>query len=171
MGNRRIAEWSLMTLVLVVLLAVFGRQVRAVQVQAERAAVQSTVGALRTALVLSHVTAQLARNQAVVAPTQPTQPTVANAPNAALVVNPFLLLKALPGNFAGGFAMAHADAMPLGAWAFDADCGCVGYRLLYPDALERPEGAQAVWFRIDNSSAVLQMVPVAQYVWQGQVLR
>ena len=160
-----------MTLVLVVLLAVFGRQVRAVQVQAERAAVQSTVGALRTALVLSHVTAQLARNQAVVAPTQPTQPTVANAPNAALVVNPFLLLKALPGNFAGGFAMAHADTMPLGAWAFDADCGCVGYRLLYPDALELPEGAQAVWFQIDNRSAVLQMAPVTRYVWQGQVLR
>lgn len=165
MGNRRIAEWSLLTLVLVVLLSVFGHQVRAVQVQAERAAVQSTVGALRTALVLRHVTAQLAGNAVVAQPMAPTEP------NTAQVSNPFLLLKALPGNFAGSFAMEHADAMPLGAWAFDADCGCVGYRLLYPDALEQPEGAQAVWFRIDNSSVVLQMVPVARYVWQGQVLR
>lgn len=167
MGNRRIAEWSLLTLVLVVLLSVFGRQVRAVQTLAERAAVQATVGALRTALVLSHVTAQLARDPSVVAPTQPTAP---DAANVAQVSNPFLLLKALPSNFAGSFAMAHADTMPLGAWAFDADCGCVGYRLLYPDALELPEGADAVWFRVDNSSAVLQMAPMARYVWQGQVL-
>lgn len=159
MGNRRIAEWSLLTLVLVVLLSVFGRQVRSVQMLAERAAVQTTLGTLRTALVLSHVTAQLERV------------TVESiAPNAELTANPFLLLKALPGNFAGNFAMNQSDTMPLGAWAFDADCGCVGYRLLYPDALEQPEGAQAVWFQLDSASAVLQLMPMARYVWQGQVL-
>jgi hypothetical protein len=166
-GNRRIAEWSLLTLLLVVLLSVFGHQVRSVQMLAERAAVQSTVGALRTALVLSHVTAQLNRDTAVA---EPTGPKEATAPTAAPVSNPFLLLQTRPGNFAGSFAMEHTDTMPLGAWAFDADCGCVGYRLLYPDGLELPEGAVAVWFRVDSSSAVLQMVPVAQYVWQGQVL-
>ncbi len=156
-SNRRLAEWSLLTLVLVVLLAVFGRQVRSVQIQAERAAVQGTLGALRTALVLSHVTAQLAGN-------------MDGNTAVAQISNPFLLLKARPGNFAGDFAMAQVDAVPLGAWAFDGDCGCVGYRLLYPEALDAPDGAESVWFRLEGLGAVLQLVPLTRYVWQGQTL-
>ncbi len=164
-GNRRLAEWSLVTLVLVALISVFGHQVRAVQIQAERAAVQTTVGALRTALVLSHVMVQIAPDAA-----DALQGRGDATLSPGLVPNPFLLLKALPPNFAGSFAMDHADAMPLGAWAFDADCGCVGYRLLYPDALEVPPGAQAVWFRVEKAGAVFQMVPLTPYVWQGQVV-
>jgi hypothetical protein len=164
-GNRRLAEWSLVTLVLVALISVFGHQVRAVQIQAERAAVQSTVGTLRTALVLSHVMAQL--DAATADGLHRRGGALLPAGSAP---NPFLLLKDMPPNFAGSFAMEHADTMPLGAWAFDADCGCVGYRLLYPDALEVPEGAQAVWFRVEKMGAVFQMVPLTPYVWQGQVV-
>jgi hypothetical protein len=164
-GNRRLDEWSLLTLVLVVLLSVFGRQVRSVQIQAERAGVQGTLGALRTALVLSHVTAQLAGDM-----DGKTEGKAEGNTAVAPIANPFLLLQARPGNYAGDFAMARADTMPLGAWAFDRDCGCVGYRLLYPNALDTPDGAESVWFRLEGMGAVLQLVPLTEYVWQGQVL-
>ena len=153
MWNRRLTEWALVTLVLVALIWVFGRQVRAVQSLSERAAVQSTLGGLRTALVLNHITRQ-ARGAA----------NLADAPN------PFFLLKTVPANFAGDGSMANADAMALGAWVFDAECPCIGYRLLYPEALEVPEGAQTVWFRIGGVAGALQIDPLTRYVWQGQVL-
>ena len=153
MWNRRLTEWTLVTLVLVALIWVFGRQVRAVQSQSERAAVQSTVGVLRTALVVDHVTQQ-----------------ARGAANRAAPLNPFLLLKTVPTNFAGVGSMADADAMVLGAWVFDAECACIGYRLLYPEALDAPEGAQAVWFRIGGPAGALQIQPLTRYVWQGQVL-
>ena len=153
MSSRRLTEWTLVTLVLVALIWVFGRQVRAVQSQSERAAVQSTLGVLRTALVVDHVTQQ-ARGGA----------------NLAAVPNPFLLLKTVPTNFAVVGSMANADAIALGAWVFDAECACIGYRLLYPEALEVPEGAQAVWFRIGGPAGALQIQPLTRYVWQGQVL-
>ena len=153
MSSRRLTEWALVTLVLVALIWVFGRQVRAVQSQSERAAVQSTVGVLRTALVVDHVTQQ-----------------ARGAANRAAPLNPFLLLKTVPTNFAGVGSMANADAMVLGAWVFDAECACIGYRLLYPEALEEPEGAQTVWFRIGGPAGALQVQPLTRYVWQGQVL-
>lgn len=153
MSTRRLTEWALVTLVLVALIWVFGRQVRAVQSQSERAAVQSTVGVLRTALVVDHVTQQ-----------------ARGAANRVAPLNPFLLLKTVPTNFAGVGSMADADAMALGAWVFDAECACIGYRLLYPEALEEPEGAQAVWFRIGGPAGALQIQPLTRYVWQGQVL-
>ena len=153
MWNRRLTEWTLVTLVLVALIWVFGRQVRAVQSQSERAAVQSTVGVLRTALVVDYVTQQ-----------------ARGAANRVAPLNPFLLLKTVPTNFAGVGSMANADAMVLGAWVFDAECACIGYRLLYPEALDAPEGAQAVWFRIGGPAGALQIQPLTRYVWQGQVL-
>ena len=48
----RIVEWSLLAAVIVLLVLLFARQVRVIQGQGELAAVKSTLGALRTALVL-----------------------------------------------------------------------------------------------------------------------
>lgn len=153
MGSRHLREWALVTLVVLALIWVFGHQVRAMQIQAERAAVQSTLGALRTALVLD----QLTRH-------------VSGAARPDTAPNPFLLLKAVPGNFAGNQSMGRADAMALGAWVFDGECICVGYRLLYPEGLDAPGGAETVWFRIAALGGVLQLQPLTRYVWQGQVL-
>lgn len=157
MQSRHLREWALVTLVVLALIWMFGRQVRAVQIQAERAAVQSTLGALRTALVLDQLTRQV-------------RGTNSGAARPAAVPNPFMLLKAVPVNFAGNQSMLRADAMALGAWVFDGECACVGYRLVYPEGLEVPEGAAAVWFRIDAQGGVLQILPLTRYVWQGQVL-
>jgi len=154
-----LAEWGLVALVVVALMAVLGRQVRTVQSQAERAAVQTTLGALRTALVLSQVTGHVAGVVGTV-----------GAGGAALPQNPFLLLKTVPTNFAGAHSMARADGMSLGAWVFDGECVCVGYRLLYPDVLNEPEGAEAVWFRVGGPAGALLITPLTRYVWQGQLL-
>jgi hypothetical protein len=152
--SRRLAEWTVLTVLVLLVVWAFGRQVRQVQAQAERSAVQSTMGALRTAYVLSHVVRQIAN----------PQPRLQPVPN-----NPFLLLQAVPPNFAGERAMADADMIVAGTWVFDAACGCIGYRLQYPEWLEEPAGNESIWFRVGGLAGAQQISPVARYVWRGQV--
>lgn len=158
--SRSVAEWALLGLVIVALVWVFGRQVRAVQVQGERAAVQAMLGTLRTALVLSRVTAHLGTPDAA--------QSVRVPPGAAR--NPFLLLEKMPANYAGEVAMAQTLGMVPGTWAFDGACACIGYRLLYPEGLDVPPDAGAVWFRVEGLAGPLQIKGLLSYVWQGQVV-
>ena len=148
-------EWGILVVVVRVLAGVFGRQVRVVQGQAERASVQSTLGALRTAFVVDHLQQAVNASKSLVAVPQR---------------NPFLLLKALPANYAGEFAVLKMDALAPGSWVFDPDCGCIGYLLLYPQWLESPLDTTAVWFRIGVPPEALQITPSKAYVWQGQLL-
>ena len=66
----RIVEWSLLAAVIVLLVLLFARQVRVIQGQGELAAVKSTLGALRTALVLDHLRQNVQSGKAPVGFTQ-----------------------------------------------------------------------------------------------------
>jgi hypothetical protein len=148
-------EWGILAVLVLVLVGVFGRQVRVVQGQGELAAVQSTLGALRTAFVIEHLQ-QAVKSQGlgVVVPQR----------------NPFMLLKSLPANYAGEFATMNIDTVAPGRWVFDPDCGCIGYLPLHPEWLESPANMTAVWFRISAPPGPLSITPLHTYVWQGQVV-
>lgn len=148
-------EWGIVAVTVLVIAGVFGRQVRVVQGQGELAAVQSTLGALRTAFVIDHLQQMV------------------GAPKLRVAVpqrNPFLLLKNVPANYAGESAVQKLDGVAPGSWVFDPDCGCIGYLLLYPQWLESPPDTAAVWFRVGAPPEALQITPLKAYVWQGQSL-
>lgn len=151
----RVLEWGIVVVVLLTLMGAFERHVRVVQSQGELAAVKSTLGALRTALVLDFL-----------------QQTVnAGRPNVVIQQrNPFRLLKELPANYGGEFAALHMETVAPGSWVFDPDCSCVGYLPLYPQDLESPTNTPALWFKVGGAPGPLQMTATNTYVWQGQLL-
>jgi hypothetical protein len=153
--NHRLLEWALVTAVLVALIAAFERQVGVVQGQAERLTVQLTLKALRDTLTLEQIL------RATRQPSASTQPKT---------VNPFTLLQDTP-NFAGNAAIATVSTAPPGSWVFDPECGCIGYRLRYPQGLEPAQEADAIWFRVETINGVLSLSPQANYRWFEQVLR
>lgn len=151
-------EWSVLTCVLLVLLGVFGLRVRWVQGMAERAAVVSMLGALRTALVVGHV-----KSGALPLATF----------DSATRRNPFLWFDTPPTQYGGEVRLGRSDAMVPGQWVFDPDCVCVGYRLLQPQWLEQPVATETLWFRITAVAATgpLQITALEHYVWQGEVVQ
>jgi len=151
----RALEWALLAMVIAVLALLFLRQMRVVQAQAELATIQSTLGALRTALVVDHL-----------------RQSIANANSAAApgVTNPFELLQRRPTNYLGEMTAAHArDAAP-GNWVFDRDCVCVGYLPLHDQWFEAADGGTLAWFRITGAPGPLQITAKQRYVWQGNLL-
>jgi hypothetical protein len=152
---RRLVEWGVVAVLLVVVLGLFGRQMRDVQGRAELAAVQTTLGALRTALVLEHI----------------RQTVSGNAQNVAVPQrNPFLLLDSIPPNYAGERAVLKAETTAPGSWMFDPVCSCIGYVLLYPEWLDSPRDLPALWFSVLGRTAPLSIQASGAYVWQGQVV-
>jgi hypothetical protein len=151
--TRRGLEWSLLLLIILLVVGFYARAFRAVQAQGEAAAVKTTLGALRTALLFDHLKAAVD----------------GTAATRAAQANPFLLLDPKPANYAG----ERTPSGPLqlaGTWVFDVTCRCIGYQPLYPLDLNTPEDAPALWFRISTPSGPLQLRAVQRYVWQGQVL-
>lgn len=151
----RIVEWSLILLVIGVLVVVFARQVRVVQGQMELAAIKSTLGALRTALVIDHL-----------------QKHVAVARSTVTVVqrNPFELLRGQLANYAGVVTSAQtADIVP-GSWIFDVECGCIGYRPMFAQWLDSPSGDAMAWFYVKGSIGPFELVARETYLWQGDVV-
>jgi hypothetical protein len=153
--SSRIVEWGILAAVVVVLITVFGRQMQVVQGQAERGAILSTLGTLRTAFVIAHLRANSTTN---------------TTPVASQQRNPFLLLERVPANYVGELGIQKIIAAPPGSWAFDPDCGCIGYLPLYPQWLQSPPDAQAIWFRISPGPGALSISVLNNYVWQGQAL-
>ncbi len=154
--NRRLTEWGLIALLVIALAAVLARQVREVRGQAELAHIKSTLGALRTALVLAHLeTAAASRpgGSQVVAPVQR---------------NPFAALRPPLANYVGLADPQALALMPGGRWVFDPDCGCVGYRPAEAALLESPQDAVALWFRVGASTGPTQITALQPYVWMGQ---
>ena len=145
----------LLTVILVVVL-VFLREQRFVQGQAELAAVKTTIGALRTALVFSHLQAQTAK---------------AGDPVAMPQRNPFLLLQFPPAGYQGEMNLAQAAIASPGSWAYDPGCGCVGYVPMNPQWLASPNGAATIWYRVSGGSGPARMDALDRYVWQGQPLQ
>lgn len=152
--RRRMLEWSLLLLVILVVAGMFARQFRNVQAQGELAAVKTTLGALRTALLLDHL-------KGVVDGTNASRPVQRN---------PFLLLAPVPANYAGALASAKGQGFKPGTWVFDTFCNCIGYEPLFPQALDMPSDAPAVWFRVSAPPGPLQIRAMQAYLWQGQVL-
>lgn len=148
----------MLLLLLLVLAAVFVHQLREVRGQAELAQIKSTLGALRTALVVAHL------ETAVRGPSNPVLSAV------AVSRNPFLVLSALPANYAGLASPEALDALPGGSWVFDPVCACVGYRPLDADRVDSPAGVQALWFRVSQPPGPLQISPQLAYRWMGQTV-
>lgn len=153
--TRRSAEWSLLVVTILVLIGVFGQQFRVVQAQGELAAIKSTVGALRTALVIDHLKHAVGPGPQFVGISQR---------------NPFLVLDHIPANYAGVLIELNAEAVPPGNWVFDSFCHCVGYQPMYPYALDGARDAAMVWFRVSDPPGPLQITPLQAYRWQGELV-
>lgn len=153
--NVRLVEWSLVATLIVVLALVFLHQVRAVQRQAELAAVRTTLGALRTAFVIQHL--QLAS-------------AAQSRPAAVAQRNPFQLLQNRQANYFGEIRAADAAAVPPGNWVFDAECGCVGYMPADSEAFDSPSGEAMAWYRVETTVGPSQLAAKEAYVWQGQMM-
>ena len=152
-GSRRMLEWSLVAGVIVVLSMVFFRQVQLLQGQAELAAIQATLGALRTTLVIDHL-----------------QRSVDAKAAAATSSNPFELLQRRPPNYLGEMSATKArDATP-GNWVFDPECACVGYLPRHGQWLESANAESLAWFRVTGAPGPRQITARERYVWQGQAL-
>jgi len=152
----RMVEWLLVAALILTLVVVFVHQVRVVQRQAELAAVRSTLGALRTALVFQHLQQQ----------TQASGQTVAVEQR-----NPFELLQRRPANYAGEFAQDRAAEVPPGSWVFDAQCVCIGYLPQDATDFDNPRGEAMAWYLVEGAPASpLQITPRAAYLWQGERL-
>jgi hypothetical protein len=151
-------EWGFVALVIAVLMAAFGRQVSQVQGQAERAAIQSTLGVLRTALVVEHL-----RQAAGSVGSGPASVALAQR-------NPFLLLRTLPINYVGEYSARQITELAPGSWLFDPVCACVGYLPLYPQWVEPTPNGTALWFQVSSPPGPLQITAQSRYEWQGQVL-
>ena len=153
--GRMAVEWGLLTLVIVVLIVVLGREIRQVRGQAERAAIQTTLGVLRTALVVEHLRQAVDAGRGAVAVAQR---------------NPFQLLQSVPPNYAGEYGALELSGVAQGRWVFDADCACVGYQPMYPEWIDSPKDIGVLWFRISAPPGPLQISAQDRYVWQGQPL-
>ncbi|MBB1074281.1 hypothetical protein HUU62_07610 [Rhodoferax sp. 4810] len=152
---RRPAEWLLMALLIVVLLMVFMRYVRQVQGQSELAAIKTTLGALRTALVIGHLQQQV---------------LPAREPGLPLTRNPFELVKQKPGNYLWVLSKEEAALVPPGSWVYVEGCPCVGYLPLDDLWLDSPSSDPMIWFEVTGMPGVLQLVPKERYLWGGYLV-
>jgi hypothetical protein len=153
LSSRRVLEWSILAVVVLVMMGIFGRQVQIVQGQAELATIKSTLGSIRTAFVLDHLMQQVEGNAKNVASGQR---------------NPFLLMKAIPSNYV---EQAVKGELPSGSWMFDAECVCIAYTPVHSQFLENASADPTLWFRISPPPGPYQIAPTERYVWQGEVLQ
>jgi len=150
-------EWMMVALVIMLLVLVFAHKVRQVQGQAERAAVQLMLGALRTTFVIDYA------DRNVLAWTAP--------PVAPPQTNPFKLLQRYPANYLGEMNAEQAVvAAPAGGWVFDPDCVCVGYLPMDTEWLDSPSGDLMAWYRVSVGPGPLQLTAKENYRWQDQAL-
>ena len=152
--NRRLLEWCLLMLVVVLVVVGLNQQFRVVRGQGELAAIKTTLGALRTALVIDHMKAALADRLSKA---------------SATPVNPFLLLSHVPATYAGELQHLQGQPVPSGSWVFDPYCRCVGYQPLSIESLDAGVAPFTLWFAIEDT-APLQISPIKTYHWQGELI-
>lgn len=141
-------EWSILALVVLGFAGLFGHYTQRVHSQAERAAVLTTLGALRTALVLEQL--------------HPTVRTVTTS-----IANPLDALAQYPATYAGTVTGRDVAAVAPGQWVFDDDCACIGYKPTYLDWLQSNQQLQALWFQRRGRGSATLLVPLDRYVWDG----
>lgn len=154
----RVSEWSLLLAVVVVLVMWLAQQSRALQAQGELAAVRSTLGTLRTALVLSHLQAAVAAGRSDVLNLQRHQ------------ANPFVHLARAPVNYLGERVWRDNARLAKGTWVFDPVCVCVGYTPQNEDWFDSVSGAGMAWFEVKLTSGIWQLTAREKYSWRGEVL-
>jgi hypothetical protein len=155
----RLAEWGVLMMVVLVLAFALARELRHMRGQAELAQLKSTLGALRTALVIAHLQSALPRQ------TGGLSGSVANVQR-----NPFAVLQQFPASYAGEGGPEVLSQLPGGSWVFDPRCVCIGYQPMEPDWLDSPREATALWFRVSAPPGPLQLSAEQHYVWMGQAL-
>lgn len=155
--HSRGVEWGVLAVCIALVTGVLWQYAQQVRAQAERAAVQSTLGALRTALVLDYVRGML--------PVGTNRP----APGAASqeMPNPFRMLQQPAANYAGEIPAALMQEVAPGRWVFDRRCACVGYKPQDAAVLDAPTGAQTLWFAIETTGGAPQLRPIQAYRWAG----
>ena len=156
----RMLEWSLLSLVVLVIAGALGYYGRQVQAYGERASMLTTLGALRTALAVDHLQ-QATRMVPGVAATVP--PTVA--------INPFLLLKTPPPNYRGELSAVESFSAAPGAWVFDPRCPCVGYRPMDAGGVIAAQNPAWLWFTVSAGPSPHQLMAREPYVWRGLEVR
>lgn len=149
----RLIEWSIVALILVALVGLYTRQTRDMRGQTELAAVRSTLGALRTALVIDHLRKTVAGVQA----------------NKGGARNPFELLQQHPQNYWDASAGRGQAKAPPGHWVFDGACDCVGYVPSDPRWLDHFNDEGIVWFKVtgDGRTGPLELTAKEAYAWQN----
>ena len=155
--TQRMVEWTILFLVLLALVLAFLQRARWVQGQGELAAVRSTLGSLRTALITEHL----------------RQQTQLHRSDPVAQKNPFTLLKALPPNYQGALGFAQVGAqLRLGGWAYVADCPCVVYAPMAREWFDSPSGDLMLWYRIDSHDrGPTTLEPQEAYRWFEQALQ
>lgn len=136
---------------IVLVVVVLDSRMQAMQAHAEVAAMRSTLGALRTALVLDHLQRQLS----------PQKTPVER--------NPFLLLNPTPANYAGSKPAQSLPGDAPGQWVFDPVCLCVGYAPVYARWAGDAGQVAVLWFRVSAPPGPLQVTATARYTWQDEV--
>jgi hypothetical protein len=154
--HRRVVEWCVAAMLLTVLVVLFMKYMREVQAQGEYAAVRTTLGTLRTSLVIDYLKRHA--NPA-------TGASDGKAPGS-----PFELLARRPTNYAGIVIDRNVQNVPVGSWVFDPVCPCVGYRPLNDGWLDSPSGEPMAWYRLSGAPGPLQLTAREQYRWQNQIL-
>jgi hypothetical protein len=162
--GRRLTEWGVLLALILVVVGVGYGQIQRLRGQAELARLQSTLGALRTALVVAHLerTVQAQQNLS----TETTTGAATTLPPVSR--NPFLALARLPPNYLGESNPLALVDLPGGNWVFDPACQCIGYRPSEAGWLEAPDGAVALWFQVSAPPGPLQITATQPYVWMGQ---
>jgi hypothetical protein len=149
---------------ILVVVGVSYAQTQRLRGEAELSRLRSTLGALRTALVVAHLerVVQAQRN----GPAGATSTDSSELPSVSR--NPFLALARMPPNYLGESNPLALVDLPGGNWVFDAACHCIGYRPSETGWLEAPEDAVALWFQISAPPGPLQITASHTYVWMGQ---
>jgi hypothetical protein len=150
-------EWAVLAVCIAIVMGVLWRYGQQVRAQSERAAVQSTLGALRTALILDYVRGML--------PSAKKSGAVHPAPLPAS--NPFDVLQQPVANYAGEVPAALMQEVAPGRWVFDRRCVCVGYKPQDAGVLDAPAGAQTVWFSVETTGGAPQLRSIQPYIWAG----
>lgn len=176
LGGRRLAEWGVLLALILAVVAAGYFQTQRLRGQAELARLQSTLGALRTALVVAHLeravqppqTPQVSKAQAGQADgTSAAEPSVLPPVSR----NPFLALARLPPNYLGESTPLALVDLPGGNWMFDSACQCIGYKPSEIGWLEAPADAVALWFQVSAPPGPLQITARQPYVWMGQTVQ
>jgi hypothetical protein len=160
----RLTEWGVLLALILVVVGVGYAQTQRLRGEAELARLRSTLGVLRTALVVAHlereVAVQKSHSTGVVSADSTGVPPVTR--------NPFLALERLPVNYLGESNPLALVDLPGGNWVFDAACQCIGYRPSETGWLEAPANAVALWFQVSAPPGPLQITASQAYVWMGQ---